>query len=217
MTGNDRTGDDRRTDRRHDGPGESDRDDSSEHTTTQTLEEVVGITIPDEHVGAFVAEVFEDAERSTTWHRVVDALVAPAAREAWDELAAVERTAEVLRSADRFDRHAAELLAGIDVTTDAPEGDVREIFDEAMRLRRNADAFRDGVADAYAEGLLDDDQLVAAVETVGFDTETIARREDELERVTSAYDFEYRPYGGTLVQERDTQTAQPDRHGPEAF
>lgn len=217
MTGNDRTGDDRRTDRQRVGAGETDRDDSSEHTTAGKLDEVVGITIPDEHVGAFVAEVFEDAERSTTWHRVVDALVAPTARDAWDELAAVERTAEVLRSADRFDRHAAELLAGIDVTADALEGDVRETFDEATRLRRNADAFRDGVADAYAEGLLDDEQLVAAVEAVGFDTETIARREDELERVTSAYDFEYRPYGGTLVQGSDKQTAQPGRRGPEAF
>jgi hypothetical protein len=56
-------------------------------------------------------------------------------------------------------------------------------------------------ADAFASGAVDGDELEAAVEAVGYDTETIARREDVLEDVASVYELDFRPYGGTLIQE----------------
>ncbi|MFC7194601.1 hypothetical protein ACFQL4_07960 [Halosimplex aquaticum] len=86
-------------------------------------------------------------------------------------------------------------------------------------MRRNADAFRDGVAAAYAEGRIGDEELVAAVERSDFDTGQIARREDELERVTSAYDFDYRPYGGTLFDEEQADGSADGRDPdvPETF
>lgn len=190
-------------------------DETSEQTTAATLEEAVGMAIPDEHVGAFVAEVFEDTERTTTWEGVVDSMVAPEAREVWEALTPTEQVAEVLHMADSYDTRAADLLADINVDGDDPDEEKRDRFAEARRLRRNADAFRDGIASAYEAGIVDDEELVGAIEAADFDTEEIARREDELERVTSVYDFDYRPYGGTLIQEDDEPTGDPDI--PETF
>lgn len=187
-----------------------------DHTTSAAaLEEAVGMSIPDEHVGAFVAEVFEDAERSMTWQDVVDAMVAPEAREAWTELTEAEQVAEVLAMADDYDEEATALLAGIDIDGASPDEETVAAFEEARRLRRNADGFRDGVASAYDEDHVDDDGLVTAVERIEFDTRQIARREDELERVTAAYDFDFRPYGGTLMQVDDAPAGDPDI--PETF
>ena len=188
---------------------------AEQQTNAGALEEAVGMPIPDDHVGAFVAEVFEDTERSMDWADVVDAMVAPSAREEWNALDGDEQVAEVLEMASRYDERAADTLEGIEVDSDEPDAETREAFAEARRLRRNADGFRDGIASAYDTGHIDDDGLVAAIERVEFDTDEIARREDELERVTSAYDFDYRPYGGTLIQESETPTANPDI--PETF
>lgn len=199
-------------------PSENERDQSEQESgqsSAASLEEAVGMEIPDEHVGAFVAEVFEDAERATTWTDIVDSMVAPEARDAWESLTSVEQAVEVLQMADDYDERAADLLAGIEVDSDDPDESTIAAFEEATRLRNNADAFRDGIAAAYDEGHIDDDGLVEAVETFGFDTETIARREDELERVTSVYDLDYRPYGGTLIQESEAPAADPDI--PETF
>jgi len=184
-------------------------------TSAASLEEAVGMEVPEEYVGAFVAEVFEDAERSTSWDDVVDSMVAPDARDAWESLSPVEQVIEVLKMADSYDERAADLLAGIELTSDTADEETLSTFEEATRLRDNADAFRNGIAAAYDEGYVDDDGLVDAVESFGFDTDTIARREDELERITSAYDLDYRPYGGTLIQERDEPRADPDV--PETF
>jgi hypothetical protein len=49
--------------------------------------------------------------------------------------------------------------------------------------------------------VIDGEGLEAAVEAVGFDTETIARREDVLEDVASVYELDFKPYGGTLIQD----------------
>lgn len=193
---------------RSNGTGESDGE--------STIEEAVGMAVPDEHVGAFVAEVFEDAERSTEWEDVVGSMVAPDARDAWEALTPTEQIEAVLEMADSYDERAADILAEIDVDGDDPDRETRDRFDEAMRLRRNADAFRDGVAAAYGAGRFDDEALVAAIEAIGFDTETIARREDELDRVASVYDFDYKPYGGTLIQERGDEPS-PDPDIPETF
>jgi hypothetical protein len=184
-------------------------------TGTASLEEAVGMEIPDDYVGAFVAEVFEDAERATSWDDVVESMVAPEARDAWESLSPVEQVIEVLKMADGYDERAADLLSEIEVDGGAPDKAAVSAFEEATRLRDNADAFRNGIATAYDEGHVDDDGLIEAVESFGFDTETIARREDELERVTSAYDLDYRPYGGTLIQERDGPTTDPEV--PETF
>ncbi|WP_135364022.1 hypothetical protein [Halosimplex halophilum] len=178
-------------------------------------EEAMGVPIPDEHVGAFVAEAFEDAERSTTWEEVVDAMVAPAAREEWAELSAVEQTVEVLRQAAEYDRRATDELERIPTNRAEPTPEIRSSFEEARRLRRNADAFRDGVAAAYAEGRIDDEELVAAVERSEFDTTQIARREDALESVTAVYDFDFRPYGGTLFDEDRTADEEGGGHDPD--
>ncbi|WP_436932632.1 hypothetical protein [Halosimplex halobium] len=183
-------------------------------------EEARGVPIPDEHVGAFVAEAFEDAERSTTWAEVVDAMVAPAARDEWAELSAVEQAVEVLRQAAEYDRRATDELERIPTNRAEPTPEIRSSFEEAKRLRRNADAFRDGVATGYAEGRIDDEELVAAVERSEFDTTQIARREDALESVTAVYDFDYRPYGGTLFDEdqaADEEGGGPDPSIPETF
>lgn len=180
-----------------------------------SLEEAVGMEIPDDYVGAFVAEVFEDAERATSWDDVVDSMVAPEARDTWESLTPVEQVIEVLKMADGYDERAADLLSDVEIDCSVPDEATLSAFEEATRLRNNADAFRNAIATAYDEGHVDDDGLVEAVESFGFDTETIARREDELERVTSAYDLDYRPYGGTLVQERDGPTTDPEI--PETF
>jgi len=173
-------------------------------------EEAVGMAIPDEHVGAFVAEVFEDPEKSTAWSEVVDAMVAPSARDAWDQLSPEEQIVEVLKQAHDYDCEARDQLAAIPTDGAADLDDVESRFAEARRCRTNADTFRDGVAAAYASGRLDDDQLVAAIETVGFDTELISDRESELERVANHFELDYQPYGGTLIEndgEAGEQTA----------
>ncbi|WP_436927172.1 hypothetical protein [Halosimplex amylolyticum] len=174
----------------------------------------MGVPIPEKHVGAFVAEAFEDPERSTTWEDVVDAMVAPAARDAWDDLSAAAQTVEVLAQAAEYDRRATDELERIPTNKSEPTPDVRSAFEEARRLRRNADAFRDGIAAAYADGRIGDDELVSAVEESAFDTGQIARREDELERVTAAYDFDFRPYGGTLFDEEQVED-DADGHDPD--
>ncbi|UPW01404.1 hypothetical protein M0R88_04705 [Halorussus gelatinilyticus] len=171
-----------------------------------TENESVGVSIPDDHVGAFVAEVFEDVERDTTWEQVVSALVAEEAREEWNELSAREQIAAVLSTAADYDERAADRLAGIPTDRGKPTPEIREEYDEAMRCRRNADQFRDGVAAAYAEGVVGDDELVAAVEEGEFDAGVVAEREDELDRVANAFDFDYRPYGGTLMHDEDGES-----------
>jgi hypothetical protein len=203
----------------HDTPSDTEHSegDNRDESTAAGLEEAIGMPIPDEHVGAFVAEVFEDAERSTEWEDVVESMVAPEARDAWNDLDPVEQVQEVLAMADTYDRKAADALAAIEVSGGDPDPETEADFDEAKRLRRNADAFRDGVADAYDKGHVDDDELVRAVEGSEFDTDAIARREDELERVTSAYDFDYRPYGGTLMQDREESSPDYDPDIPETF
>lgn len=198
-----------------DTPGETDGDEQGRSTSAAALEAAVGMPIPDEHVGAFVAEVFEDAERSMTWQDVVDAMVAPEAREAWDDLTETQQVAEVLNVAANYDERAADALEAIEVDSAGPDDETKAAFREARRLRRNADGFRDGVASAYDEGHVDDEGLVTAIERIDFDSQRIARREDELERVTAAYDFDYRPYGGTLIQDDEAPARDPDV--PETF
>ncbi|WP_458208130.1 hypothetical protein [Haladaptatus sp. NG-SE-30] len=166
----------------------------------------LGISIPDEYVGAFVAEVFEDVERNTTWEEVVAALVAEEARGAWDALDPEAQVAEVLSATADFDERAVSHLAEISTDHDSPTPEIRHQFEEAKRCRRNADQFRDGVADAFAEGHVDDDELVSAVARADFDTTIIAEREDEMERVTNVYDFDFRPYGGTLMHDEDDES-----------
>lgn len=166
-------------------------------------EESVGLTVPDDHVAAFVAEAFEDAERDTDWDEVIDSVVADDARAAWDALCPQAQATELLEIADAYDERAVERLAAVPLDRAELSGDAREQFDDAKRCRRNADRIRDGIADGFATGRLDDDDLVGALETVDFDTDTIAEREDELEAVTGAYDVDFRPYGGTLVDETD--------------
>jgi hypothetical protein len=180
--------------------------------TDTSTDESLAVSIPDEHAGAFVAEVFEDAERSTTWEDAVDAMVAPSARDAWAELSPREQVIEVLQKADEYDERAAELLEDVPLRGSDPSPETRETFEDALRIRRNADVLRDGIADAYASGVIDGDELEAAVEAVGYDTETIARREDVLEDVASVYELDFRPYGGTLIQEEgdDAGTTEAD-------
>jgi len=188
-------------------PGADDTDgDGTVDADGGGLEEALGVPVPDEHVGAFVAETFEDAERDTTWEQVVDAMVAPEAREAWAELTPREQVVEVLGMADEYDRQAIEHLEAVPLTASAdPEPDLAE----ARRLRRNADVFRDGVAAAYDEGHVDDGDLVAAVEESAFDTDRVARREELMEQVATVHEVDFRPYGGTLLGESDRETASP--------
>ncbi|WP_205254131.1 MULTISPECIES: hypothetical protein [Halostella] len=168
------------------------------------LDESLGLTVPDEHVAAFVAEAFEDVERSTDWAEAVDAVVADEARDAWEALAPKEQVDELLRMADRFDDEATTMLDDIPLDRGSPTDGMRERFDEAKRLRRNADILRDGIASAYADGYVSDDDLIDAVESFGFDTDRIAAREDALDAVANAYDLDFRPYGGTLMTERES-------------
>lgn len=180
-------------------------------------EDPVGIEIPDEHVGPFVAEVFEDAERDTDWGDVVEAMVAPSARDAWADLSPSEQASEVLRAAADYDRQAIEALASIRTDGSADTGTVEERFGEARRCRRNADTFRDGIASAYADGYLDGADLQAAIETVGFDTGLIADRETELERVANHFELDYQPYGGTLIQDEGTDAPAGEESAPETW
>jgi len=170
-------------------------------------DESVGVTVPDEHVGAFVAEAFEDPERSTTWDDVVDEVVAAESRAAWDALSPTEQATELLAMADGFDEQAVDRLAAIPLDRGEPTDRIDELFAEAERCRRNADRIRDGIAAAYADGHVDDAGLVDAVETHGFETDTVAERERLLESVTDAYGYDFRPYGGTLMEEPDDDGA----------
>jgi hypothetical protein len=172
-----------------------------ETATEPGQEEAVGVTIPDEHVGAFVAQAFEDPERDTSWDDVVDTLVADDALPAWRDLDATGQAVEVLSAADDYDRRAVELLEATPLTGGELPGERRESIEEALRCRRNADILRDGLAAAYHEGHLSEGDLREAVETFEFDTETVAEREDLLESVAELYDFDFKPYGGTLFSE----------------
>lgn len=107
----------------------------------------------------------------------------------------------MLSTAADYDRTAAEKLGAIPLDAERP--DVHADVQAALRCRRNADAFRNGVAAAYADGRLDDDALVSAVEDSDFDPGIIAERESALERVADVYDVQYRPYGGTLMDTDD--------------
>lgn len=177
-----------------DGPDE--RDGDGTESAGETLEDAVGVAVPDEHVGAFVAEAFEDAERDTVWADVVDAFVPESARAEWADLSAHERATAVLDRAARYDEAAIEAFSEIPCRIG---GDLdRETLNEALRCRRNADQFRDGLADAYGNGIVDDDVLVHAVETSAFDNELVAERERLLEEVDEYYDVDFRPYGGQL-------------------
>jgi len=176
-------------------------------------DESLGISIPDDHVAAFVAEALEDPERTTAWEDVVDTMVAPSAREAWDELSAREQAIEVLSKAADYDDRAIEQFDA--VSLDGDRGGVDGAIEEGLRCRRNADTFRDGVAAAYGDGLLDDDDLVAALSESAFETERIAEREDSLERVDSVSDVEYSPYGGTLMDTDDGP--EPEAEHPETW
>ncbi|MFC7323455.1 hypothetical protein ACFQMF_02545 [Halorubrum rutilum] len=164
-----------------------------------TVGERLGLTVPDDHVAAFVAEAFEDPELDATWDEAVGEFVPADARDEWRELSMRNRVEEVLAAADGYDDRAVELLDGIPLDREAATADVEAAFDEAMRLRRNADAFRSAIADAHAAGRIDDEGLVAAVEGYGFETDAIAEREDLVEAVTERYGLDFRPYGGTLM------------------
>lgn len=163
---------------------------------SQSTDDSIGVPIPDEHVGAFVAEAFEDPERSTNWSDVVDLLVAPDARDAWEALDPREQVREALSMAFDYDRQAANHLDSVPLGSEDPAA--RDEIDEALRCRTNADTIRDGIADAYAGDRLGDEDLVAALEAADFEPGVVARREDLLEQVTNVYDVDYRPYGGTL-------------------
>jgi hypothetical protein len=192
------------------GVSEDDSIDSIDETTDNSggeaadgpgRDEAVGVTIPDEHVGAFVAQAFEDPERDTSWHDVVDTLVAEDALAAWRELDAADQAVEVLSAADDYDQRAVELLEAIPLTGGGLSPEHEESIEEALRCRRNADILRDGLAAAYHGQHLSEGDLREAVETFEFDTETVAEREDVLESVAELYDFEFKPYGGTLFSE----------------
>lgn len=157
-----------------------------------------GIPIPRDHVGTFVAEAFEDPERDTDWETVVDAVVADEASDAWAALCPGTQVQELLDVAADYDRRAADLLGEIPLHDGDPTERIEALFAEARRRRRNADMIRDGIADAYATGRVEDEALVAAVESSGFDAGHVATREDRLEAVADAYGFDFRPYGGTL-------------------
>lgn len=166
-------------------------------------DEAVGVTIPDEHVGAFVAQAFEDPERDTSWQDVVDSLVPADALTAWRELDPTEQAVEVLEMADEYDSRAVELLEAIPLTGGELSSEHEESVEDALRCRRNADILRDGLAAAYHETHLSEGDLRTAVESFEFDTETVAEREDVLESVAQAYNFDFRPYGGTLFTDEE--------------
>ena len=167
----------------------------------------VGVTVPDEHVGAFVAQAFEDPERVTDWDDIVDDVVAADARDAWDALSSVEQVCELLAMADDYDERAVAHLEDVPLDRGEPTAQIDAAFEEAMRCRRNADRLRDAIASAYGDGRVDDDELVEAVETHGFETGVITQRERLVESVTETYGFDFRPYGGTLM---DTSESEPD-------
>lgn len=195
--------------RHDDGAGDEERSPAEE------LGDAIGVSIPDEHVGAFVAEAFEDAERDTDWSDVVEAFVGPDARDAWAELRAREQVLEVLDAAARYDERAAALLDDVplDARADAADDDVAE----ALRCRRTADQFRDGVAAAYGSGHVGDEALVDAVEASAFDTDLIARRESALETVADVHDVDFRPYGGQLFDAEESPEPEVDHDASETW
>ncbi len=212
---------DSRPDDANDGGTDADsRPDDADDTDSPATElgDAIGVSIPDEHVGAFVAEAFEDAERDTAWDDVVDAFVDPGVRDAWSELSAREQVVEVLDAAARFDERAAETLESVplDATADDVDGEDVDVA-EALRCRRTADQFRDGVASAYAAGRVDDDALVQAVQTSAFDTELLARRESALETVSDVHDVDFRPYGGQLFDAEDGPDPDVDHDATETW
>jgi hypothetical protein len=170
----------------------------------------LAMDVPDEHVGAFVAEVFEDPEKDTDWADVVDAMVAPGALDAWAALSAREQVVETLRTASDYDDRAIDAFAAIPLDLDALPEREEERYRDGLRLRRNADVLRDGVAARYASGDLDDETLVEAVEAVEYDTDVVAARENALEAVAEAYDLSFRPYGGTLLERNDGERDEDD-------
>jgi len=190
--------------------GTEDTDAQPDDTETTASEPSLGIQIPDDHVGPFVAQALEDPERSTDWAAVVDELVAPSARDAWDRLSPAEQATEVLSKAAEFDRRAIARFEA--VSLNAERTAVQADIDEGLRCRRNADTFRDGVAAAYESGRLDDDEIVEALAEADFETELIAKREDLLERLDGAFDIEFQPYGGTLMDDDDGPEPDTD-HG----
>lgn len=163
----------------------------------------VGVSVPEDHVGAFVAQAFEDPERSTTWEEVVSGVVAADVRDAWEALSPAEQVRELLAIADDYDERAVEAFEAIPLDLVEPTEEVDELFAEATRCRRNADRIRDGIASAYADDRIEGERLADAVETYGFETGTIAEREDLVEAVTDAYDYDVRPYGGVLMEADD--------------
>ncbi|QZP39663.1 hypothetical protein [Halobaculum magnesiiphilum] len=167
--------------------------------------ERLGIEVPEDHVAAFVAEAFEDPESDATWESVVDEFVPGDARDNWRDLSMRDRVAEVLSAADDYDARAVDLLDEVPLDREEPTDAIEATFEEAMRLRRNADTFRSAIADAHAAGRIDDDGLVAAVEGYGFETDVIAEREDLVEAVAERYGFGFRPYGGTLMDTDDPE------------
>lgn len=189
--------------------GSNNTDDRTEsNVSTDRAESSLGVSIPEDHVGAFVAETLEDPECSTTWDDVVDAIVAPDARAAWRDLSPVEQATVVLSKASEYDQRAIEHFDSVALEDDQPA--VQSDLDEGLRCRRNADVFRNGVAAAYGDGLLDDTDIVAALAAADFETGHVAEREDLLERIDSVYDVEYRPYGGTLLDTDDGPEPDPD-------
>jgi hypothetical protein len=168
-------------------------------------EQSVGVTVPDDYVAAFVAEAFEDPERSTTWDEVVDEAVADESRAAWEELSMSEQVREMLEMADEFDGRAVDRLNAIPADRTESTNRIDKLFEEAKRCRRNADRLRDGIAHAYADGRVDDAELVDAVEGYGYETDTVAKRERLLETVTETYDYDFRPYGGTLMDDGEEE------------
>jgi hypothetical protein len=189
----------------HGHDGHSGRVTDGDRSGDAGLEESLVVSIPDEHVGAFVAQAFEDVERDTTWG---DAVVAEEAGDAWQSLSPREQVVELLQMADGFDERAVEELNRIPLDRGSATDEMRERFEEAKRLRRNADVLRDGIAAAYDEGYVGDEELVDAVESFGFDTATVAEREDSLDAVANAYDLDFRVYGGTLLTDRETDDAE---------
>ncbi len=175
----------------------------------------IGVPVPEEYMGAFVAEVFEDPERTTTWREAVAALVAPADRDAWEALSPIEQVIVVLDTAAEYDQTALRRFEEIPDDGYASEETIRETYEEAKRNRRNADMLRNAVADAYSRDVIDDNALVEAVDRHGFDSETIAAREQQLESVADAYGLEFRPYGGTLIEPAEEKD--PDRSASPTF
>lgn len=158
----------------------------------------VGIEIPENHIPAFVSEVLSDVERDTDWAEVVDRVIAPEAREEWEQLAPAQKVRNVLEIASDYDRRCLKELRSISIT-DATKDQARPKFQEATRCRKNAEILRDAVASAHQEGRFDDDALVEGLEAANFSTDLIADREEKIDQITDRFGFDFRPYGGKLL------------------